>query len=104
MLDLGAENADAIHKMCSAGLHEADLLASLEDPVDDAHQNNDAEIGIVPTVNEHGFQGSRCIAPGWRDLVDNRLEHFLDSNAGFRGGENGVRCVKADDLFNFLPH
>ena len=48
LLDLGAEAADAVHQMLRAGLHEGHLLALLQRPVDHAHQDDDAEIRIVP--------------------------------------------------------
>jgi hypothetical protein len=38
------------------GAHHADGLALPQHAVDDAHQHDDAEIGVVPAVDQHGLQ------------------------------------------------
>jgi hypothetical protein len=54
-LELGPHAADAIDQMLGAGGHELDFLALFDDAVDHADQDDDAEIGVVPAVDEHGL-------------------------------------------------
>ena len=72
--------------------------------VDDADEDDDAEIGVVPAVDEHRLERSGGVALGRRDLGDDRVEHFLDADAGLGAGEDGVGGVEADDLLDLLPH
>ena len=76
LLDLGAEAADAVDEVGGAGGHELDLLAALEGAVDDADEDDDAEIGVVPAVDQHRLERSRQVALGRRDFGDDRVEHF----------------------------
>src|SRR4051794_3391219 len=102
LLDLGAHAADAVDEVGGAGGHELDLLAALQAAVDDADEDDDAEIGVVPAVDEHGLQGRVGVALGGRDLVDDGLEDFLDADAGLRAGEDGAAGIEADDLLDLL--
>ncbi|MCY1171193.1 hypothetical protein D9M73_112970 [compost metagenome] len=100
LLDLGAETADAVDQMQRAGLHELDLLALLQHARHDAHQDDDAEIGVVPAVDQHRLQGRVGIALGWRDAGDDRFEHFGDADAGLGAGQHGVGGVEADHFLD----
>ncbi len=54
---LGAEHADAVDLVIGAGAHHADLVwPFLQHAVDDAHQHDDAEIGVVPAVDQQRLQ------------------------------------------------
>ena len=53
---LGREHAGALDRIFGAGAHHADGLALLQHAVDDAHQHDDAEIGVVPAIDQHGLQ------------------------------------------------
>ncbi len=53
---LRAEDADALHLIVAAGGHHLHLLAALEHALFDAHQHHDAEIGVVPAIDEHGLE------------------------------------------------
>ena len=103
LLDLGAEAADAVDQVGGAGGHELDLLALADGAVDDADEDDDAEIGVVPAVDQHRLQGRVAVALGRRDLVDDRLQHLVDADAGLGAGEHGLRRVEADDLLDLLP-
>ncbi len=54
---LGAENADALHEVGRVGEHELYLHALFQFAIDDADQNDDTEIRIVPAIDQQGFQG-----------------------------------------------
>ena len=53
---LGREHADALDLIDGVGRHHADLLALLQFAVDDAHQHDDAEIGVVPGIDQQRLQ------------------------------------------------
>ena len=73
-----------------------------EDAVDHADEDDHAEVGIVPGVDEGGLQGSGAVALGGRDLGDDRLEHVVDADARFGAGEDGFGCVDADDVLDLV--
>src|SRR4029079_3981255 len=98
---LGGEAADTVDEVHRAGVHELDLLSLADAAVDDADQDDDAEIGVVPAVDEHGLQRLVAVAFRGRDLVDDRLQHFVDADAGFGAGEDGFRGVQPYDLLDF---
>ena len=57
-IDVGGfrgENAKLVNAVGDAGVHQLDPLAGLHAPVDDAHEHDDAEVGVVPGVDQQGF-------------------------------------------------
>jgi hypothetical protein len=102
VLDLGAEGADAVDQMLGAAGHELDVLALADRAVDDADQDDDAEIGVVPAVDEHRLQRRGAVALGRRDAGDDRFQHLADADAGLGGGEHRVVGGEADDVLDLL--
>ena len=68
---LGAEDADAIDLVGAAGRHQPDALALVQHAVEDAHQHDDAEIGIVPAVDRAAPSAGRWRRP-WARAGDAR--------------------------------
>ena len=58
-MQLRREHADAVDLVGRVGAHHADALALLQRAVDDAHQHDDAEIGVVPAVDQQRLQRRR---------------------------------------------
>ena len=56
---LRREHADAVDVVGRVGAHHADALALLQHAVDDAHQHDDAEIEVVPAVDQQRLERSR---------------------------------------------
>ena len=104
LFDFGAEGADTVHQVDAVCRHELDLLALLDDAIDDAHQHDDAEIGIVPAIDQHRLQRLGGIALGRRDAFDDGFKDFDNANAGFCAGQHGARCVEADDVLDLFLH
>ena len=102
LLDLGAEAADAVDQVGGAGGHELDLRALAEAAVDHPDEDDDAEVRVVPAVDQHGLQRGVRVAPGRRDLGDDGVEHVLDADAGLGAGEDRFGRVEADDLLDLL--
>ena len=99
--ELGPHAADAVDQMLCAGGHELDFLALFDDAIDDSNQDDDAEIGVVPAVDEHGLQRRVAVARWRGDAGDDGLQHLVDADAGFGAGEDGVVGGEADDFLDF---
>ena len=102
LLDLGAEAADAVDQMGGAGRHELDLRALLQAAVDDADEDDDAEVRVVPAVDQHRGEGSVEVALGRRDALDDGVEDLGDADARLGAGEDGAAGVEPDDLLDLL--
>ena len=59
---LGREDADAVELVGGAGGHHADALALLDGAIDDADEDDDAEIGVVPAVDQQRLE-RRLMSP-----------------------------------------
>ncbi len=66
------------------------------------HQHDDAEIGVVPAVDEQRLQGRGLVALGRRQAVDDRLEHEVDVEPGLGRDRHRLRSVEADDVLDLL--
>ena len=101
---LGREHADAVDLVGGVGAHHADALALLQHAVDDAKQHDDAEIGVVPAVDQQRLERRRGIALGRRQAVHDRFQHFGDVLAGLRRDQNRVGGVEPDHVLDLLLH
>ncbi len=97
---LRCEDADPLDHVDGAGRHQPDLLPGAERPVLDAHQDDDAEIRVVPAVDQQRLQGRRGLALGRRQPRDERLQHGLDVEPGLGRNEDRVRGVEADHVLD----
>ena len=86
--------------MGGACRHETDLVLGLEHTVDDAHKHDHADIIVEPGVDDQPLQGLRGIALGRGNTCDNRFQDLVDAHAGLRAGQDGLRGVDADDVFD----
>ena len=77
-----------------------DFLALADHAVDDADQDDDAEVGVVPAVDEHRLQRRAAVALGRGDALDDRVEHFLDADARLGAGHDRVRGVEPDHFLD----
>ena len=84
------------------GRHHLDLLALLQGSVEHAHQHDDAEISVVPAVDEQRLQRRLLVARRRRQARDDRLEDVGNAEAGLGRDEHRVRGVETDDLLDLL--
>ena len=70
--------------------------------VDDAHQHDHAEIGVIPAVDQQGLERRLGVALGRRQARHDRLQHGLDVLAGLGRDRDGVRGVESDHLLDLL--
>ncbi len=100
---LRREDAGAFHRIFRAGSHHADGLALFQHAINDAHQNDDAEIAVIPAVDQHGLERRIAVAFLWcGQLGDNGFQHVLDAEAGLGGNMHGLRSIDADHFLNLL--
>ncbi len=103
-LDLGAHAADAVDQMLGPADHELDLLALPDDAVHHAHQDDHAEIRVVPGVDEHRGERRGAVALGRRDLPDDRFQDLVDADAGLGAREHRLAGVDADHVLDLRAH
>ena len=76
------------------------LLALLQHAVDHADQDDDAEIRVVPAVDQHRLERRVGVALGRRDALDDRLEHVGDADPRFGAGQHRVGRVEPDHFLD----
>ena len=101
-MQLGREHADAVDLVGGVGAHHADALALLEHAVDDAHQHDDAEIGVVPAVDQQRLERRVAVALGRRQAGDDRFQHLRHVRAGLGGDQDRVRGIEPDHVLDLL--
>jgi hypothetical protein len=99
---LGGEHADLLDAVHGAGGHHADALAALQAAVLDSHQDDHAEIGVVPAVHQQRLQRRVGITRGGGQAGDQRLQHFGDVQAGLGADHHRVGGVQADHVLDLL--
>jgi hypothetical protein len=65
------------------------------DAIDDAHEDDDAQVGIVPAIDQHRLERRVAVSLGRGDAGDDGFQHVLDADARLGAGEDrvvGVAC------------
>ena len=99
---LGREHADAIDLVGRAGAHHADALALFQRAIDDAQQHDDAEIGVVPAVDQQRLERRRGVALGRRQARDDRFQHLRHVESGLGRDQDRVGGIEADHVLDLL--
>ena len=73
---LGAENTDAINVIVCVSAHHADPVALLELTIDDAHDDDNAQIDIIIAIDQQSLQRSLFIAHRCRKGASRSLPEF----------------------------
>ena len=85
-----------------ARAHQLDALALGQLAVHHAHQHHDAEIKVVPAINQQRFQRRIRIAARRGQAGDDSLKHLIDAKAGLGGNLHSVGGVQADHVLDLL--
>ncbi len=104
LFDLGPHATDAVNQMFGAADHELDRLPLPDHAIDDADQDDDAQIGVVPAVDQHRLQRRVAVALWRRDFLDDGFQNFVDADARFGAGQHRFGRIQADDILDFLAH
>ena len=67
-----------------------------------AHQGDDAEVRVVPAVDQQRLQGRVAVAHGRRQALDHRLQQIVDAEAGLGRHLDGLGRVDADHVLDLL--
>ena len=94
--------AESFHLEDLAVGHQADLLAEAYAAIEDAHQDDDAAIGVEPGVEDQGAQRQIGRPLGMRHQMDDGFQDFVDADALLGAAQDGVAGVEADDGFDLL--
>ena len=65
-----------------------------------ADHDDDAEIGVVPAVDQHGLEGRVAVALRRGKLGDDGLQHVGNAEAGLGADRNGFGRVDADHVLD----
>ena len=101
-MHLGQENARFDDFKFFARRHHADALARLDAAFHDADIGDGPFIGIEMGIEDEGPQGLVPFVSRCRDALDNGFQDLVDAVARLGTDHDGVRCVQADDVFDFL--
>ena len=82
--------------------HHADALARFDAAFHDADIGNSPFIGIEMGVEDEGPQGLVPIVSRCRDALDDSFQDLVDTVARLGADHNGIGCIEADDVFDFL--
>ena len=77
------EHAQVVGDVGGTGGHHLDALALVQLAVHHAHQHHHADIGVVPTVDNHGAQRAVWIAFGRGDTGHHGFQDVIHTHAGF---------------------
>ena len=99
---LRREEADALDVVGGVGAHHPDALALLHHAVDDAHQHHDAEIDVVPAIDQQRLQRGVAVALRRRQPVHDGFQHVVDAEAGLGRDHHRVGGVDADHVLDLL--
>ena len=101
-LHLWAEDADLVNAVHRVVGQEFDLVALFQTAINDADQNDNAEVAVVPRVDQHRFEVCIFIALGCGQIVDDGFEGLVDASTGFGRGLDGVFRLDPDDVFDLF--
>ena len=62
--------------------------------IDGAGKHDDAEVGVVPAIDQHGLEGRVLLALGRWQALDDRGEDGVDVEAGLGGDLDGVGGIE----------
>jgi hypothetical protein len=86
------------------GRPDADFLPGLDRSVDDAHERDDANVTVVPGVDDQRLQRRLGIASRRRHAPDQFFKKLRDVFAGLRADANRVSGFDPDDLLDLRDH
>ncbi len=101
---LRRKHADLLDVIHGIRAHHLDAHAFFHLAIDDADEHDDAEIDVIPAVDQQGLQRGGEIALGRRQARDDGLQHALDVDAGLRRNRHGIRGIEANHFLDLLLH
>ena len=87
-----------------ARAHDGHALALLQDAIDHAHENHDAEVNVVPAIDQQGLQRRVAVALRRRQAGDDGFQHVGNAEAGLCRDHHRFGGVDADHVLDLLLH
>ena len=101
---LWPENTNAVHMVGAAVGHELNPFTLLQLSIDDPHQHDHPQIGIIPAIHQHCLQGCIDITLRCRKLVHNGFKRFNNPLARLSRDLYRLCRIYANHIFNLLRH
>ena len=101
---LRAEDAGLFDSVHRAGRHHPDLLSPPEPPILDPHQDDHAEILVVPAIHQQGLERRVGVAFRRGQARDEGFQHSLDIEAGLGADFDRLGRVEPDHVLDLLLH
>ena len=98
---VGREHAQPDDLVIAFGGHKFDTIALAQHTVHNAEQHHHALVGIVPRVEDKGFERGLRVALGGGQAVDHGVDDLIHVETRFGRHAYRVRTVEADALFDF---
>ena len=76
----------------------------MQHAVEDAHQHDDAEIGVVPAIDQERLERRFGVAFRRGEAVHDRLEHLFHALAGLGGDLQRIMRIESDHILDLLAY
>jgi hypothetical protein len=97
---LWREHAQPVNLEILLRRHQTNLHLRPQHAVDDADDDDDAAVGVVPGVEDQRLQRRVRVADRRMKALDDRFEDVLDARPFLGAGQDGRAAVETDDVFD----
>ena len=101
-LRFGRKHTDLFDKVVGARCHEHDFVFRINGAVDNAHEGNNPDVVIKPTVDNQGLKRRIRIAFRSRNIPHDAFENLIDSHPSFGRTQDGISGIDSDNIFDFF--
>ena len=82
--------------------HHTDLLLFANNAVFNSHQNDNPQIGVIPTINQQRLKGFSFISLWGRQIIYNSFQNIFHPKTGFARCLHRMRCVQTNHILNLF--
>ena len=97
---LGFQHGQLVDLVAGASAHHLDLVALLDRTVDHADQNDNAQICIIPTINQHRLERGITVPLGRGKTVHDRFQNIRNTQTAFGRDRDRVLGVNTDHVLD----
>ena len=94
------QHRQLVQPVGGAGLHHLDLIALADGAVHDPDHHDDAQIAVIPGIDQHRLQGRVGISRRRGQALHDRLQHIRDAEAGLGADRDRLAGVDADHVLD----
>ena len=96
------KDADLFDFIMRIRAHHQNALALFHHTIDNAHQNDDAQISIIPAIHQQSLQGRSLITLGGWQTCDYGFQHKINAYARLCRNWHSIGSIKADHILDLL--